>query len=52
MQNINSVEEIMNITVLAGGLSAERDVSLNSGLMCAKSLKAKGHNVFLLDVTL
>ncbi len=50
MQNINSVEEIMNITVLAGGLSAERDVSLNSGLMCAKSLKAKGHNVFLLDV--
>lgn len=40
----------MNITVLAGGLSGERDVSLTSGLMCAKSLKAKGHNVFLLDV--
>lgn len=40
----------MNITVLAGGLSAERDVSLTSGLMCAKSLKAKGHKVFLLDV--
>ncbi len=40
----------MNITVLAGGLSGERDVSLTSGLMCAKSLKKKGHNVFLLDV--
>ena len=40
----------MNITVLAGGLSGERDVSLTSGLMCAKSLKSKGHNVFLLDV--
>ena len=40
----------MNITVLAGGLSGERDVSLTSGLMCAKSLKKQGHNVFLLDV--
>lgn len=40
----------MNITVLAGGLSAERDVSLTSGLMCARSLKKKGHRVFLLDV--
>ncbi|MDO5558218.1 MAG: D-alanine--D-alanine ligase [Oscillospiraceae bacterium] len=40
----------MNITVLAGGLSTERDVSLISGLMCAKSLAKKGHNVFLLDV--
>jgi len=40
----------MNITVLAGGLSGERDVSLTSGLMCARSLKLKGHKVFLLDV--
>lgn len=40
----------MNITVLAGGLSGERDVSLTSGLMCAKSLQSLGHNVFLLDV--
>lgn len=40
----------MNITVLCGGLSGERDVSLTSGLMCAKSLSKKGHKVFLLDV--
>lgn len=40
----------MNITVLAGGLSTERDVSLISGMMCAKSLSDKGHNVFLVDV--
>lgn len=40
----------MNITVLCGGLSGERDVSLTSGLMCAKALSKKGHNVFLLDV--
>lgn len=40
----------MNIAVLAGGLSSERDVSLTSGLMCAKALSGKGHNVFLLDV--
>lgn len=40
----------MNITVLAGGLSSERDVSLTTGLMCARSLKKKGHKVFLLDV--
>lgn len=40
----------MNITVLCGGLSSERDVSLTSGLNCAKALSRKGHNVFLLDV--
>lgn len=40
----------MNITVLCGGLSSERDVSLTSGLNCAKALSKKGHNVFLLDV--
>lgn len=40
----------MNITVLCGGLSGERDVSLTSGLMCAKALSKKGHEVFLLDV--
>ncbi len=40
----------MNIVVLAGGLSTERDVSLSSGTMIAKALRTKGHNVVLLDV--
>ncbi len=40
----------MNIAVLAGGLSTERDVSITSGSMVAKALRKKGHNVVLLDV--
>ncbi len=42
----------MNITVLAGGISTERDVSLVSGTMIYKALKKKGHKVILLDVYL
>ena len=40
----------MNIVVLAGGLSPERDVSLNTGTMVSKALRSKGHNVIMLDV--
>lgn len=40
----------MNIIVLAGGLSTERDVSLSSGAGICKVLLEKGHNAFLLDV--
>lgn len=40
---------IMNIIVLAGGLSPERDVSLSSGSLIANALIQKGHRVFLLD---
>ncbi len=40
----------MNIVVLAGGLSTERDVSVTSGSMVAKALRKKGHSVVLLDV--
>lgn len=40
----------MNIVVLAGGLSTERDVSFVTGDMVAKALRNKGHNVILLDV--
>lgn len=40
----------MNIVVLAGGLSTERDVSITSGSMVAKALRQKGHNVVFLDV--
>jgi len=42
----------MKIVVLAGGISPERDVSLNSGKMIYDALKEKGHQVILLDVYL
>ncbi len=38
------------IAVLKGGLSAEREVSLNSGAACAKALRSKGHDVTEIDV--
>ncbi len=40
----------MDIIVLAGGLSSERDVSLTSGASITKSLREQGHRAFLLDV--
>ena len=40
----------MKITVLAGGLSPERDVSLSSGALIAASLIRSGHEVALVDV--
>ncbi len=40
----------MRIVVLAGGLSTERDVSISSGILVAKALREKGHDVVLLDV--
>lgn len=40
----------MNITVLAGGLSPEREVSLSSGSLIANALAENGHKVLLLDV--
>lgn len=39
----------MNITVMLGGVSAERDVSLSSGLRIAVALRQKGHTVICLD---
>ena len=39
----------MNITVLLGGVSAERDVSLSSGLRIAVGLRERGHTVTCLD---
>jgi D-alanine-D-alanine ligase len=39
----------MKITVLAGGASAERDVSLDSGANVAKALRERGHDVQLVD---
>lgn len=42
----------MNIVVLAGGLSTERDVSLTTGIQVCKALRSKGHKAILLDVYL
>ena len=42
----------MKITVLAGGTSTEREVSLVSGMEVYKALKARGHQVVLVDVYL
>ncbi len=40
----------MNIVVLAGGLSMERDVSLASGSLIANALRDAGHNAILVDL--
>ena len=42
----------MNIAVLAGGYSPERDVSLTSGSLIANALVDEGYNVCLADVYL
>ncbi|HEY9479329.1 MAG TPA: D-alanine--D-alanine ligase [Gemmatimonadaceae bacterium] len=39
----------MNITVLMGGTSAERDVSLSSGLRIVEALRERGHRVTPVD---
>lgn len=40
----------MNIVVLAGGLSPERDVSLASGARVCAALREAGHNAILVDL--
>lgn len=40
----------MNIVVLAGGISTERDVSIVSGIGVCKALRSKSHRAILLDV--
>lgn len=42
----------MDIVVLAGGISTERDVSLVTGKMIYRALKKNGHRVVLLDAFL
>ncbi len=42
----------MDIVVLAGGLSTERDVSLITGSMVTGALRERGHRVIMLDVFL
>jgi D-alanine-D-alanine ligase len=43
------MSEKLNITVMLGGPSAERDVSLRSGAAVAQALRSFGHNVHELD---
>lgn len=40
----------LQIAVIAGGLSLERDVSLRSGTRIASALESRGHHVDVLDV--
>ena len=40
----------MNIVVLCGGLSPERDVSITSGTDAAAALRNRGHNAVLIDL--
>ncbi|MBO5845518.1 MAG: D-alanine--D-alanine ligase [Clostridia bacterium] len=40
----------MNILVLAGGLSTERNVSLTSGSLVSAALRRRGHRVLMVDV--
>lgn len=40
----------MNIVVLCGGISSEREVSIHSGSMVCSALREKGHNAVLMDV--
>lgn len=40
----------MNIVVLCGGISTEREVSVSSGTMVCEALRQKGHNAVLMDV--
>lgn len=40
----------MRIVVLAGGLSAERNVSLSSGVMVCRALRERGHEAAFVDM--
>ena len=40
----------MKIVVLAGGISSERDVSIVSGTLVCKALRARGHQAIIIDV--
>lgn len=41
----------LNVTVLAGGISAEREISLQTGQQIAMALRQAGHEVFVSDIT-
>ena len=45
-------ESHLNIVVLAGGLSMERNVSLSSGTKVCRALRSRGHRAILVDMFL
>ena len=45
-------ETVLNIVVLAGGISVERNVSLSSGTKVCRALRARGHRAVLVDMFL
>ena len=45
------VSGVLNITLLCGGISAEREVSLNTGKQIAEALRVAGHRVWVADVS-
>jgi len=47
---VPAVERKLQITVLSGGPSAEREVSLNSGRAVAEALRSLGHTVQVADI--
>jgi D-alanine-D-alanine ligase len=50
VQSARPIERALKITVLAGGPSSEREVSLKSGRAVADALKSLGHQVTLADI--
>ena len=50
-QAAGKVSEPLEITVLAGGVGSEREVSLNSGQAVFEALKRVGHRVRLRDIS-
>jgi D-alanine-D-alanine ligase len=48
-ESLNSGNSVLNIAVLSGGISHERDVSLRSGRRVADALTGLGHKVTLID---
>src|SRR5664279_1060758 len=46
---MNLADKKLNITVMLGGPSAEREVSLRSGAEVAKALRSLGHQVHEVD---
>jgi D-alanine-D-alanine ligase len=46
----SSVNKKLALTVLSGGPSGEREISLQSGTAVAEALRSLGHNVFIEDI--
>lgn len=50
LQRTDRRKRIVNIVVLAGGISTEREISIVSGTKVCTALREKGHRAVLLDV--